>query len=107
VLARYREALEHSVRVEALVLFGSYARGDAREDSDIDVLVVSPDFDPKQPLRDLRTVSAATIGVDFAISPLPIPSSQYHEHHRPSLLDVVRKEGKVIYRAPTGAQSPA
>ncbi len=30
-------------RARALVLFGSYARGDAREDSDIDVLVLLED----------------------------------------------------------------
>lgn len=35
------------LRVEKLVLFGSQARGTAREDSDIDVAVVSPDFQDK------------------------------------------------------------
>lgn len=85
------------MRVEKIVLFGSHARGDARDDSDVDVLVVSPDFDPMQPLRDQRTVSVAKIGVDLSISPLPLPSSQYDQHDSPSLLDVIRAEGKIIY----------
>jgi predicted nucleotidyltransferase len=97
ILDRYRCALERTVRVERIVLYGSHARGDARDDSDIDVLVVSPDFDPRQPLRDQRTVSLAKIGVDLAISPIPVPSSQWRHHTTPSLLDVVRREGKVIY----------
>ncbi len=36
--------IAQGLRVEKLVLFGSQASGTAREDSDIDVAVVSPDF---------------------------------------------------------------
>jgi predicted nucleotidyltransferase len=38
---------ESGLQVEKLVLFGSQAKGFAREDSDIDVAVVSPDFRDK------------------------------------------------------------
>ena len=31
--------------IDCIVLYGSVARGEAREDSDIDILVVSPEFD--------------------------------------------------------------
>ncbi|MBM4036416.1 MAG: nucleotidyltransferase domain-containing protein [Planctomycetes bacterium] len=44
-LRRFRRALEaQGVRVSQMVLFGSLAAGTAREDSDIDVVVVSRDF---------------------------------------------------------------
>ncbi|MCW7074784.1 MAG: nucleotidyltransferase domain-containing protein, partial [Candidatus Methanospirare jalkutatii] len=45
----YREAVEEFVRrvlerykekIESIILFGSVARGEAKEDSDIDILVV-------------------------------------------------------------------
>ncbi len=36
--------LSKSVKVEAAYLFGSYARGDWLETSDIDLIIVSPDF---------------------------------------------------------------
>jgi predicted nucleotidyltransferase len=41
-LARFRESLveKFGARLRELVLFGSYARGEANEDSDVDVLVV-------------------------------------------------------------------
>jgi predicted nucleotidyltransferase len=98
ILDRYRQALERSIRVDRLVLYGSYARGDARDDSDIDVIVVSPDFDPKQPLRDQRTLSHATIDVDVSISPIPVAVSVYDAPSAaPTLLDVVRAEGKVVF----------
>ena len=41
----YREAVEkQGVNVSKVILFGSHARGDAREDSDIDLVVISDDF---------------------------------------------------------------
>lgn len=40
VLRRLRERVEAGVGALAMSLFGSYARGDADEDSDVDVLIV-------------------------------------------------------------------
>jgi predicted nucleotidyltransferase len=45
------EALEQCVRLDALVLFGSRGRGDARPDSDWDVAIVSAAFEGLDPLR--------------------------------------------------------
>lgn len=44
-LKQFGKALEsHGVQVEHLILFGSQATGTAREDSDIDVVVISSSF---------------------------------------------------------------
>jgi predicted nucleotidyltransferase len=48
IIKRFQKALESAdIRVERLILFGSYATGTAREDSDIDVVVISPSFSGK------------------------------------------------------------
>ncbi len=45
IVERFRIAIEaQGVRVSKIVLFGSYANGTAREDSDIDLVVISDDF---------------------------------------------------------------
>ncbi len=49
VLSENKAGLERAFKVRKLALFGSYARGDQREDSDVDILV---DVDP-------------SIGLDF------------------------------------------
>jgi len=48
IIQQFKQALESvNIRVEQLILFGSYAGGTAREDSDIDVVVISPSFSGK------------------------------------------------------------
>ena len=43
---RIREiAANHDIEIDRLIVFGSRVRGDYREDSDIDVLLVSPAFE--------------------------------------------------------------
>jgi predicted nucleotidyltransferase len=56
-----------------IVLFGSRARGDARPDSDIDVLVVMPDGTNRRRTAQaidevLRTVRGRTRGVDILVA---------------------------------------
>ncbi len=45
IIERYAaEIVKLGVTPESILLYGSYARGNAREDSDIDVIIVSEDF---------------------------------------------------------------
>ena len=51
------------VRLRAVVLFGSRARGDARPDSDIDVLVVADGL-PRDPIARLTELRRPLAGLD-------------------------------------------
>ena len=53
-LDRLPDRVVAAMRPEAVYLFGSRARGEARPDSDYDLLVVVPDDSPKE-RRGLRT----------------------------------------------------
>jgi predicted nucleotidyltransferase len=45
VLMNYRKGLEKKkIRVQQMILFGSYARGTPHDYSDIDIAVILPDF---------------------------------------------------------------
>ena len=45
IVSQYKKALlALGIRVERVILFGSFAKGNPRKDSDIDLLVISNDF---------------------------------------------------------------
>jgi len=60
IVARFREALgKQSIHNARLILFGSHARGDAHEGSDIDLVVVSNDFVGKDYWRRINILTEA------------------------------------------------
>ena len=95
VLKRFRSALDaiYGKRLERVVLFGSRARGDAREDSDYDVAVFMRDLTDRwhefDRLADLSTeILDETGGFIHAI---PYRAGAYED--RTSLMREIRYEG--------------
>ncbi|MDP2845506.1 MAG: nucleotidyltransferase domain-containing protein, partial [Candidatus Methanoperedens sp.] len=50
IIGKLREFIKKHT-VEKAILFGSFARGDARKDSDIDLILVSREFEGKSALK--------------------------------------------------------
>ena len=82
---------------ERIILFGSHARGDAREDSDIDLLVV---------LSTCEDRKAATIAMMRAVADLPVSkdilvtcTSELETRGKlaSTVLYPALREGKVVY----------
>src|SRR6056297_2772559 len=45
IIETFKKELEkYHIHTERIILYGSYAKGDAREDSDIDLVVIASDF---------------------------------------------------------------
>ena len=82
-----------------VILFGSYARGDAREDSDVDLLVVEPTLPHKRDemVRLRNLIRPLRIPVDVLVA-----SEEEIEDwgHLPgTVLYWVLKEGEVLHEA--------
>jgi len=80
-----------------VILFGSYARGEATEDSDLDLMVVEPEVAnrAKEMARLRRAVGKFNIGVDVLVY-----SEAEFEERKNWLSSVVywaQQEGKVLY----------
>ena len=58
------------IPVERAILFGSYAKGDPKPWSDVDVCIVSKDFG-KKPYEEMVLLQKLTINVDPLIEPHP------------------------------------
>jgi uncharacterized protein len=80
-------------RLEAVYLYGSQARGDARPDSDIDVLVVlRGDFDYFEMIEKTSTVNAAlSLENDTVISLAFVSKEDFQNFRIPFHLNVQRE----------------
>ena len=81
-------------RLKQLVLFGSRARGDARPDSDVDLLVVleGPAGAYKEAKRSSRVATRAAAYRDTALSFVHMSEEDFSDDRRP-LVQSVKKEG--------------
>lgn len=89
---------------ETIILFGSRARGDARPDSDVDLLVVEAEpFSPQRSRRKEATrlyMALRSLGVSKDIL---LYSREEFEHWKNSLNHVVgraHREGRVLHGRP-------
>ena len=92
--------LRSTIRVEVVILYGSYANGRAGEWSDIDLAVISPDFEGLSTWDRQERIARASVGRAYRLSPIGYPSSEYHNPDRHSFLREIIRTGKVVYQAP-------
>ena len=95
VLRRFRAALDdaYGERIERVVLFGSRARGDARPDSDYDVVVFLKDLHgfgkEAAAIAEIETDILQETGT--VINALPLWAGSYREHT--GLMRELRRDG--------------
>lgn len=86
------------MRPEAIYLFGSRARGDARGDSDYDLFVVMADDGPAE-RRSLEATARVPRdpGVGLDIVPCRRSVFEHKRHQVGSLSHLVSREGRLVY----------
>lgn len=88
-------------RPATVIVFGSYARGDASEGSDLDLLVIEPEVPDKaaEYLRLKAAVGRIGVGVDLLL----FARNDFERRSQvPGTLPYwAKKEGKVLYDATT------
>jgi hypothetical protein len=77
------------------VLFGSYARGQAGEDSDIDLVVIAPEFDGSREISLVKSLWRATAG-NSRIEPIPCGEKEWETDQSRPVLEIARREGIII-----------
>lgn len=93
IIKRYTSLLkENKIRVDRIVLFGSYARNSQNRWSDIDVEVVSPDFG-KDRFSERILLAKLAAKVDVRIEAHPISSEEYSTPGGEILAEEIRRSG--------------
>jgi len=99
ILEATRRAAAAASSPSRIIVFGSYARGDADENSDLDLLVIEREVPDKaaEYLKVHRAVGSIGVGVDVLVC------SEEEFERRSQVPGTVpywaRKEGKVVYDA--------
>ena len=95
-----KESILKTVPAEAIYLFGSYAYGTPREDSDLDIYVVVPDDtdDLIELQSDIRRLlwEKRVIALDLLMGRSSVFN---HRKNAPTLEKVIAQRGTVIYGA--------
>jgi predicted nucleotidyltransferase len=107
-IAHYLAFVGQHVRVERAFLYGSYAYGVPRSRSDIDLVVLSPDFARMDQRRRQEQMSiwAWQAGVGD-VEALGLTPEEFEAASDLSVLGEVRERGIVVYDAARPERTPA
>ena len=92
-IKKYIEKISQYYKIEAIILFGSYAKGTENEDSDIDIAIISSDFNDI--IEDGAKLIGLTWKIDTRIEPHPITTEGYQNVSNPFVREVVHRGIKV------------
>jgi predicted nucleotidyltransferase len=91
---RYIKELEkNNFPIQKAFIFGSYAKGNPKEESDIDIALISTVFTGDR-FEDRRKIVPFRRNIDSRIEPMPFRPEDFQEGG--ILIDVIKKTGKVI-----------
>ncbi len=96
VVRRYLAALpDYGVHARSAILFGSYANGKPHEWSDIDLVVIAPEFDESHGIALVKQLWRATV-TDNRIEPIPCGEHEGETDGGRPIIEIARQEGVVI-----------
>ena len=86
-IRKYIEKISQYYKIEAIILFGSYAKGTQNDDSDIDIAIISSDF--KDVFDDMADLIGYTWKIDTRIEPHPISKDDYEKVATPFVQEII------------------
>jgi len=96
-VGRAIEHLQKKVQIDQAVLFGSHARGEADEWSDVDLAVISPDFARMSHQKVMDLLVEVALTVDPSIEIRPYTPKDLKEARPTNFLGYILGEGKLVY----------
>ncbi len=92
---------DEGLKISKIILFGSHVRGSAKEESDIDIVIVSRDFKGKNIFERAKlTKESEILTIKKFLVPLDIITLTPEElESKTSLISSYAKNGKILYAA--------
>jgi predicted nucleotidyltransferase len=83
------------IHARRAVLYGCFARGAGNADSDIDLIVIAPEFDGRRDMGLVKALWRATVS-DDRIEPIPCGEREWESGDGRPIIEIARREGVVI-----------
>jgi predicted nucleotidyltransferase len=97
VVRKYLQALvEKGIPVHQGIIFGSQVSGQAHKWSDIDLLVISSQFDSERKRKDVDLLWQVAARTDSRIEPIAVGQRQFEEDDSSAIIEIARREGQVV-----------
>ncbi|HDZ23678.1 MAG TPA: nucleotidyltransferase domain-containing protein [Desulfobacteraceae bacterium] len=94
IIAGFVSRLSREIHVEQVILFGSYAHGNPKGYSDIDLAIISDWFRGKKRIESMQYLSRMAAGYNTLIEAIPFTTDEYRELDRRTFLSSIVKNGK-------------
>ena len=85
--------LRREIPIKEIILFGSYARGNPKDYSDIDLAVISDWFEGKPKIKNMQYLSRIAAAYNSLIEALPFTEEEYRNLDQRSFLGSIVKSG--------------
>jgi predicted nucleotidyltransferase len=98
-LARdYSAELErHDISISKIILYGSYAKGQPKPYSDIDLVVVSADLARFSPLRRQEILAELTMNIDAPLEVIGYTPAEFKKAGGTVFGQIIRETGRLLY----------
>lgn len=94
IIAGFAARLASEIPVEEIILFGSYAHGNPKEHSDIDLAIISDWFRDKTRIESMQYLSRVAANYNTLIEAIPFTAGEYRELDRRTFLARILKTGR-------------
>ncbi|MBU4286605.1 MAG: nucleotidyltransferase domain-containing protein [Proteobacteria bacterium] len=100
IIEGFIRKLADEIPVEEVIVFGSYARGNAKEHSDIDLAIISDWFRGKSYIENMQYLSRFAASYNSLIEALPFTCEEYKKLDKRTFLASIVKTGRKYYLKP-------
>lgn len=90
------EFLSKYIRISSLILYGSYAYGNPRQDSDFDIVVISDDFKKMNILERMDLFAKTALATDSRVEIKGFSEEEFLHPEEGSLLEIIKRNGKIM-----------
>jgi len=94
IIRGFIEELSLEIPVKEIILFGSYAHGNPKEYSDIDLAVISDWFEGQPKIENMQYLSRVAAAYNSLIEALPFTEEEYRNLDKRSFLASIVKTGR-------------